>query len=78
MFQDLSQRFTPPTTSTFKTEESLIFRILVQSLVIVGIIATDVAARTYMSLWAIPLSIIGATWSWHRRKQKNISAKFLL
>ncbi len=60
------------------TEESLVFRILVQALVIVGIIATDVAAETQMSLWAIPLSILGATWSWYRRKQRNIAMKFVL
>jgi transglutaminase-like putative cysteine protease len=59
-----------------KTEESLIFRILVQVLVIVGIVATDVAAATAMSLWAIPLSIVGAAWSWYRRKYRNVAAKF--
>lgn len=61
-----------------KTEDSLLLRILVQALVIVGIIATDVAAETSMSVWAIPLSIIGATWSWYRRKHRNIAAKFLI
>ena len=61
-----------------KTEESAIFRILVQGLVIVGIIATDIAAGTQMSLWAIPLSIIGGIWSWYRRKHRNITLKFLL
>jgi transglutaminase-like putative cysteine protease/predicted membrane protein len=61
-----------------KTEDSLLLRILVQALVIVGIIATDVAAETQMSFWAIPLSIIGATWSWYRRRHRNITAKFLI
>ncbi|PSF38688.1 transglutaminase [Aphanothece hegewaldii CCALA 016] len=61
-----------------KTEESLLLRILVQALVIVGIIATDVAAEQMMSFWAIPLSIIGATWSWKRRRHRNITAKFLI
>ncbi|GBF79263.1 transglutaminase TgpA family protein [Aphanothece sacrum] len=61
-----------------QTEESLLLRILVQGLVIVGIIATDVAAQTQMSLWAIPLSILGATWSWYRRKYPNITIKFFL
>ena len=46
-------------------EESLLLRILVQSMVVVGVIATDVAAETQMSIWAIPLSIFGATWSWY-------------
>ncbi len=57
-------------------EESLLLRVLVQSMVVVGIIATDVAAETQMSLWAIPLSIIGATWSWYHRRGHNIGAKF--
>jgi transglutaminase-like putative cysteine protease len=57
-------------------EESLLLRILVQSMVVVGILATDIAAETQMSLWAIPLSIIGATWSWYHRHGRNIGAKF--
>ena len=67
--------FPPP-----KTEESILLRILVQTMVIVGIIATDVAARgeSMMSFWAIPLSILGAFISWRRRKKKNISLKFSL
>ncbi len=60
------------------TEESIVLRILVQGLVIIGIIATDIAAQTQMSLWAIPLSIAGATWSWYRRKYRNIIIKFFL
>ncbi|PSB03687.1 transglutaminase TgpA family protein [Merismopedia glauca] len=59
-------------------EDSIWLRVLVQALVSVGIIATDVAAQTQMSLWAIPLSIIGAIWSWYRRRQKNITIKFFL
>ncbi len=51
-------------------------RVLVQLMVVVGIIATDVAAETQMSLWAIPLSIVGATWSWYHRHGRNIGAKF--
>jgi protein-glutamine gamma-glutamyltransferase len=61
-----------------KTEESILLRILVQTLVIVGVIATDVAAETQMSFWAIPLSIVGGYWSWYRRKSPNISTKFLI
>ncbi|BAQ64369.1 DUF3488 and DUF4129 domain-containing transglutaminase family protein [Geminocystis sp. NIES-3709] len=61
-----------------KTEESILLRILVQIMVIVGIIATDVAAKSSfpMSVWAIPLSIVGSVVSWRRRKQRNISLKF--
>ncbi|MEB3229031.1 MAG: DUF3488 domain-containing protein, partial [Synechocystis sp.] len=66
------------TLPELKTEESIVFRALVQLMVIVGIVATDIAAQTTWSFWAIPLSIIGAYWSWRRRKQKNIALKFLL
>jgi protein-glutamine gamma-glutamyltransferase len=57
-------------------EESMLLRVLVQSMVVVGILATDIAAETQLSLWAIPLSIIGATWSWYHRHGRNIGAKF--
>lgn len=57
-------------------EESLLLRVLVQSMVVVGIIATDVAAETHLSLWAIPLSMMGATWSWYHRHDRNIGMKF--
>ncbi|NJR65611.1 MAG: DUF3488 domain-containing protein [Leptolyngbyaceae cyanobacterium CRU_2_3] len=58
-------------------------RILVQSLVTVGIIATDVAAADSVnfqgiSLWAVPLSFVGATWSAYRRRYRNIAAKFCI
>lgn len=71
--QQYFQRFPLP-----QTEESILFRVLVQLLVIVGIVATDVAAQTEWSIWAIPLSILGAVWSWHRRKHRNIALKFTL
>lgn len=61
-----------------KPEESILFRVLAQSLVSVGISATDLAAETQMGLWAIPLSAIGAWWSWQRRHKKNTGFKFLL
>jgi transglutaminase-like putative cysteine protease len=76
LWQQLSQRL--EAMPQLKTEDSLAFRILVQALVIVGIIATDVAAQTQMSVWAVPLSIAGASWSWYRRKQRNVTVKFLL
>jgi transglutaminase-like putative cysteine protease len=60
------------------TENSILLRVLVQGLVIVGIVATDMAAETQLSFWAVPLSIIGATWSWYRRRDRNIAVKFLL
>ena len=57
-------------------EESLLLRVLVQLMVVVGIIATDIAAETQLSLWAIPLSLLGANWSWYHRHGRNIGAKF--
>ncbi len=59
-------------------EDSLLLRVLTQAMVLVGIAATDVAASTEMSFWAIPLSIAGASWSWTRRRQPNIAVKFIL
>ncbi|MGQ4646001.1 transglutaminaseTgpA domain-containing protein [Lyngbya aestuarii] len=67
------QQMPPP-----QTENSILLRVLVQGLVVVGILATDIAAQTQMSFWAIPLSIVGATWSWYRRSHRNIALKFLL
>jgi protein-glutamine gamma-glutamyltransferase len=57
-------------------EDSALLRIAVQSLVTVGILATDIAATTSNGLWAIPLSIVGALWSWRCRRRRNLVAKF--
>jgi transglutaminase-like putative cysteine protease len=59
-------------------EESIWLRALAQSLVIVGIIATDIAAETSLWMWAIPLSVLGAMWSWRQRHRRAIGTKFLL
>lgn len=59
-------------------EESIPLRALVQALVIVGMIATDVASGSWTSLWAAPASILGAVFSHYRRKERNIPVKFLL
>jgi transglutaminase-like putative cysteine protease len=64
----------PPPVS----EDSLLLRILVQLLVIVGIVATDVAVEEALNLWAVPVSIVGATWSWYRRRDRNITVKFCI
>ncbi len=61
-----------------EVEDSILLRVLVQTLVAVGIVATDIAAETQMSLWAVPLSAVGATWSWYRRRERNIPAKFCI
>lgn len=56
-------------------EDSIALRLGVQMLVCVGIMATDSAVGSWHSLWAIPLSLIGATWSWRQRHRRNIAAK---
>lgn len=75
-FTQIRQRL--QTKPNQEVEDSLWFRILVQSLVVVGIIATDVAADTSISLWAVPASIAGATWSWYGRRNSNIPVKFCI
>ncbi len=62
-------------------EDSIVLRILVQGLVTIGIIATDIAAadvtdRLNLIWWAVPLSIIGAGLSYLRRRKRNIGIKF--
>ena len=64
-------------------EESIALRFLTQSLVIVGILATTIAATDVAdpirsSFWAIPLSIVGAIWSYSQRRKRNITAKILI
>ena len=83
--QHYFQRWTEPkvgqtlgnkSSPTPSIEDSLWLRIAVQALVSVGIASTDVAASSMNSLWAIPLSIAGATWSWYSRRRRNLVAKF--
>ncbi|AMW30465.1 MULTISPECIES: transglutaminase TgpA family protein [Limnospira] len=59
-------------------EDSLLLRVFVQLLVVVGIIATDVAIEEPLNLWAIPVSLVGATWSWFRRRHRNVPTKFCI
>ena len=63
---------------TPQVEESISLRIFVQILVAVGIIATDLAAQTSFSVWTVPVSFVGAFWSWQRRYKRNIAIKFLI
>ena len=65
-------------TALERPEESIWLRALAQSLVIVGIVATDIAAETSLWMWAIPLSVVGAMWSWRQRHSRAIGTKFLL
>ncbi|TVP65511.1 MAG: DUF3488 domain-containing protein [Nodularia sp. (in: Bacteria)] len=59
-------------------EDAISLRVLVLALVIVGIVATDIAASTQFSLWAVPLSIVGTGWSYYRRIGANIPVKFCI
>ncbi|WP_009631778.1 transglutaminase TgpA family protein [Synechocystis sp. PCC 7509] len=74
----VNRKFPPLTAKPIEVEESILLRVLVQALVIVGIVAVDIAGGTQSSLWAIPLSIVGATWSWYRRRSRNIGLKFCI
>ncbi|RUT00573.1 transglutaminase [Dulcicalothrix desertica PCC 7102] len=62
--------------SAIEVENSIALRVLVLANVIVGIIATDIAAETQLSFWAAPLSVVGAAWSYKRRQNSNVSVKF--
>ncbi len=63
---------------TAEVEDSITLRVLVLALVIVGVVATDIAAETWSSLWAVPLSILGSIWSFYRRRARNIPVKFCI
>jgi transglutaminase-like putative cysteine protease len=64
-------------------EDSLLLRVLVQALVTLGICSVVVAAAgvTQASLWnllAIPLSTVGAAFSWRQRRARNVAVKFFI
>lgn len=61
-----------------EVEDSLLLRVLTLVMVVVGIIATDVAAETQISVWAIPLSFLGGYWSWSHRRSRNVITKFCI
>ncbi|NBD15937.1 MAG: DUF4129 domain-containing protein [Cyanobacteria bacterium] len=76
LFQPIREQLkAPPSTPP---EESIALRILVQLLVAIGIIATDLAAQTSFSLWTIPISFVGGFWSWQQRHKGNLAIKFLI
>ncbi|HLO87581.1 MAG TPA: DUF3488 and DUF4129 domain-containing transglutaminase family protein [Nostocaceae cyanobacterium] len=64
--------------SQIEVEDSISLRVLVLLLVILGIVATDVAADERFSLYAVPLSIGGTVWSHYRRRLPNVAAKFCI
>ncbi|MEC4813336.1 MAG: DUF3488 and DUF4129 domain-containing transglutaminase family protein [Scytonema sp. PMC 1069.18] len=61
-----------------EVENSVTLRVLVLALVIIGIVATDIAAETEFSLWAVPVSLVGTMWSYYRRRDRNVSVKFCI
>jgi len=71
----------PRARNAERVEDSVVLRVLVQALVTVGILAVAVAAAgvTNTSAWnllAIPLSALGAYWSWRQRRRRNLAVKF--
>jgi hypothetical protein len=58
-----------------EVEDSMTLRVLVLALVIIAIVATDTAAETKFSLWSVPLSMVGAIWSYYHRHNHNVSVK---
>ncbi len=64
---------------TIEVENSITLRVLVSTLVIIGIVATDIAtAEAAFSFWAVPLSLIGGIWGYYRRYQPNVAVKFCI
>ncbi|BAZ69055.1 hypothetical protein NIES4106_38240 [Fischerella sp. NIES-4106] len=63
---------------TAEVENSITLRVLVLALIIVSVVATDVAAETWSSFWAVPLSILGSIWGYYRRRDRNIPVKFCI
>ena len=64
-------------------EDSLLLRVLVQGLVTLGICSVAVAAAgvtatSWWNLLAIPLSAVGAAFSWQRRRDRNVAVKFFI
>jgi len=65
-------------SSLTEVEHSVPLRLLVLALVILGVVATDVAAQTQNFLWAVPFSVVGGTWGYYRRRYQNIPVKFAI
>jgi transglutaminase-like putative cysteine protease len=71
-------RQNPQESPLREVEDSISLRVLVLALVILGILATDIAAETSFSFWALPLSLVGAIWSYYRRGDRNVAVKFCI
>ncbi|MBE9251541.1 DUF3488 domain-containing protein [Dolichospermum sp. LEGE 00240] len=61
-----------------EVEDSIPLRVLVMALVILGIVATDIAGETQFSLWTVPLTVVGTWWSYYRRRDSNIPIQFCI
>lgn len=64
--------------SELHVEDSILLRVLSLAMVIVGVLATDIAAETQTSVWAIPLTMLGGYWSWSHRRKRNVITKFCI
>jgi transglutaminase-like putative cysteine protease len=73
-----NQRTNRQRNSSAEVEDSISLRVLVLGLVVLGTVATDIAAETTFSFWAIPLSTVGAIWSYYGRRNANIPVKFCI
>ncbi|MBN3949925.1 MAG: DUF3488 domain-containing protein [Nostoc sp. NMS7] len=71
-------RRNPHGSRLIEVEDSIFLRVLVLALVILGIVATDIAAQTSFSFWALPLSAVGAIWSYYCRRDANVAVKFCI
>ncbi|HIK43832.1 MAG TPA: DUF3488 domain-containing protein [Leptolyngbyaceae cyanobacterium M65_K2018_010] len=72
-----------PTNPPSDLEDSILLRLLVQALVTLGIASVAVAAvgvtqASLGNLLAIPLSALGAVFSWYRRRRNNVAVKFFI
>lgn len=65
-------------SSAKEVENSIALRAFVLAMVIIGVVATDIAAETQLSLWAVPLSVAGSSWSYYSRRDRNIPIKFCI
>ena len=91
MGQEFFIRYTAMTVAVFRRardffaqlpppvpEESIALRVLVQIVVSLGIVATDVAAGTSLSWWAVPAGIVGAFWSWRQRRGRSVGTQLAI
>ncbi|NET00899.1 MAG: DUF3488 domain-containing protein [Sphaerospermopsis sp. SIO1G1] len=73
-----NQKANRQSPSSPEAEDSISLRVLVLGLVILGTVATDIASDTTFSFWAVPVSTVGAIWSYYRRRKANVPIKFCI